>query len=385
MVNINLSTRGAAIHRPRIDDYPVYCRVDNDIQEISKRSDKWQKNVENIYNSPTNIRRVYFTYKSVYVEHFQPVVGCGNTLKAGIKGSNIKEIVIKNAYNKDHKFSGSYLTAITTPWVCSNIEEIYFDWSIFTSNDILNLGFGNLLRDSLASFTGEVKGISLQVIQLLFARYCMNSNTIEINAIKERFPRLKVVGYIRDLDNIYNNTSNKSGRKGIDDFILPWCVGIDSIKASMEQKTSTLWLLPDANKFISKSIIRDNTYKFDRNVLLEYFNNLNKAYNQRIEKDRQAEQLENNLTQDKDKLEKEKLIHSSIEQKQESEKVIQEIKEFEGMLSNIINNYGTKVGKDALYIALRKTSDDNKGILYRGLSTEFKQLYEDAFHIGGGD
>ena len=382
MVSINFSTRGAAIHRPRIDDFPVYARVDNDIQELSNRTDKWKANTEKIYNSPTNIRRVYFTYKGIYVNYYQPVKGGDKYLKAGIGSTNLKEIIIKNSYNKDYKFSGCYLTAITNPWVCSNIEEIYFDWSMFMSSDVLNLGFGDLLRESLSSFNGSNNGIDLKVIQILFARYCMNSNEININELKERFPRLKVVGYIRDLENIYTSLINKPGKKGIEDFILPWCIGVEEIKKSLAQRTSTLWLLPDANKFISKAIIRDNTYKFDRDILANYFKNLNEYYRQNKPNTEVNKDTDKELIKEIEPI-KEAEINKEIEVntiKQDRETI-----EFERILNSILNNFGTKVCKDAVYIALRHTSKDERINIYNSLSDKYKQLYNDVFSIEAGD
>lgn len=106
-------------------------------------------------NSPGNIRRLYFTYRGIVVLYYTSFIEKGQRSNRGHwvarsfpSGLDLKEVFFKmlsyqsdyNRYrmekqvNKNAKeptkytIIGSLLRRIDSPWMLSNVEEVYFDW-----------------------------------------------------------------------------------------------------------------------------------------------------------------------------------------------------------------------------------------------------------------
>ena len=332
---VNLNTdRGVLIHYPIVDGYPLYARLDSNIQEdMTSRTDKWKQAVEKVYNSPNNVKRVYFEQDRVYVEFHKSINNKGKSVE--LKGDNYSEMLSKGELDIG-KSSGSYLTAIVYPWVCSNIEEIYFDWSMFISNDILNLGLGNLLDQAIGN---SRKPIEISTIQYLFTRYCMNTPSLDINEVKSRFPRLKVVGYARDLTSIRQKiNANRQFISKEDKHIKPWCAWGMDFKNAVDRGEATLWLLPDANKHITKSITRDNTYRFDKEYLAEYFEK------------------------------QQRTVHNPVSNNPYTPQI-------EEMIERVLSEKGEKAVKILLRVGLSRASTEDIKELYTYVKDEYKPLF----------
>ena len=67
------------VHRPRIDGYPLYTRVDNlmesgDGTTVTDKGSKWERASKVSYNSPGNIRRLFITHQGVFIHYYAPIV-----------------------------------------------------------------------------------------------------------------------------------------------------------------------------------------------------------------------------------------------------------------------------------------------------------------------
>jgi hypothetical protein len=190
------------------------------------------------YNSPRNIKRIFITCKSVTVEyHTGPILSgkpgqrwARTAVKDPASGMSLYDIALKIInYNEDmHKYNmerainkgaqmpneyvieGKFNFA-TYPYTCSNVEEIYFDWSVLLSQEISK------------DCSDLTRGNSPAQIARTFINYPTQSifnNQLMINLFKsqsvgahedvrKKFPRLREITFISNLDQIINNPNIK--------------------------------------------------------------------------------------------------------------------------------------------------------------------------------
>lgn len=171
MEHINLTKLvGEIIHSPRVDGYPLYQRV-GDVE--LNRSPKWHKEVKKINNSPSNVRKLFITYEAVYVEYYV-YLQRGKRFRKQYKTDLLTEIAGNST------FTGHILKALESEWVLSNLEEIYFDWSVL-------LGTGPIDRDEFLNYIES--GAPL---------HDLNPPYLDV----DKYNRLHVVGYIPRLEKI---------------------------------------------------------------------------------------------------------------------------------------------------------------------------------------
>ncbi len=273
------------IHRPRVDGYPLYSRVDSQFETgdgvLSKCiNNKWDKISKKVYNSPGNIKRIFITHSSVYIDYFASVIGDSNkSLKRAVKFPVDFVDVAQSMLNTssmgekpEYKVKGHGLLALYKPWVCSNIEEVFFDWSILLSEDIANMGMGNLFE--LYTQTKSDKMMDYTPIKNIF-EYCCARN---ISNWRDRFPRLKYVGYISHLEEIYNAIDGQDKKNSLEDRVKPWCENefiIQSVKN--DSQVISIYRLDDINLLNTKFSIKEGLYLYDRDKLKAYANKLEEA------------------------------------------------------------------------------------------------------------
>lgn len=347
------------VHSPRVDGYPIYGRVDGNMEsgdgKTITKSERWLNKVSKCYTSPDNIRRVYITHRAVYIDLYKPIKNVSNSLRIerALK-QDLSEVcsgLVSPAPGIPPKYrvNGSGIAAISRPWVCSNIEELYFDWSIFLSYDIMNMGFGNIYHDIILSQGGKGP-ISVNIIKQIFHRFCMGG----VKDLKSRYPRLRCVGYIQGLDEVYKAVPVKRGADSIEDFLNPWCLN-SIVKAAIKSNQATIWEIEPANKWILGRSVKSNIYTFDRDILEAYFNSLEsriKAY-RRSEVDRKADE--------------------------QREKQIQEAKKikgsFEKLADSIYEESGIEAAKSSIMISLKHSTLAERREIYESLTNDGKVRY----------
>ena len=281
-----------AINGPKVDDIPLYARVDGE-QEIgfdksSNRSDNWIKASESTFTSPTNIRRILISGTKVAVQTYVPIISRGkpdtkgcwreisltgddnitdSVMKSIRYASNMEEYLIDKQMNMDTEepdrvnIRGTGLSALSKPWVLSNVEEVYFDWTLLASEHFRNAGIGcnELLNTYLQNKRGYLK-LDIPLDMLLYA------NNLTIENLRDKFPRLRYIGLISELSTILNMKYEKGKSIMMDDKNIPWATfkgNIDLIK-----RTHNLLTISELESIDETSFaIRQGIYRYDRDIL----------------------------------------------------------------------------------------------------------------------
>ena len=341
-INKNITTIIAqGINGPKIDGIPLYSRIDGSQESgfsaQTNKSEKWEIASKNTFTSPTNIRKVFITGNKIVVNLYKPAIikgkpdtqGCWREF-ALTGDNNLRECAMKQLnYSQDSSrhfmekqvnpkaeapdkvtLKGSGLGSISRPWVLSNIEEVYFDYSILASETHRNSGLGceELLR---AYFEGKRGYIQSDIILEMFLR----ANSADKISLRNRFPRLKCVGLISELSTILSvaHDKGKPGLDSIEDSIILWSKRETNI-ALIKQSNSLMSmaeLKEDIQIYNTNFAIRDGIYRFDRDVLKDYFSDYERRVKDfiRAEKNKgavqiQPEEIETGTRAEKSELEK---------------------------------------------------------------------------------
>jgi hypothetical protein len=265
-----------AIHLPKINGIPLYVRVDDrpdeEIENYVKDNEEWVKAAKKYSGSPDNIRRVFITYNAIYVHLYRPV-GSGTSLsreiKHGIPFSDIYEEMCNSmsyGVRPSKEVKGIGLRALYKPWVCSNIEEVYFDDTMFLSETTRQLGFGDLTQ----YYSNENNKDHLP-IKALFEVSCLQN----IASLQDRYPRLKVVGYVRELDELYRRS--KVSIDKITKRVNTWYSMIKIVETN--PCAHALYVISEDN-LNTKYSIKEGIYKYDKYVLKPYFEAMKKKINE---------------------------------------------------------------------------------------------------------
>lgn len=270
------------VHSPLVDGKPLYLRSDGGTDDGVSRTPKWENTAAKTYNSPNNIRRVFITSKYILVNYYQPIVGqktLSNKVsleKFGIDSLIETSISTGTPLNNLAIYTGNGLSAIYKPWVCSNIEEIYFDHTILLSSDItticadimtkLNIDPTNYTMLDVALKAGT---IPLEAVKEIFKAGCLKNT----NDLRDRFPRLKAVGYVQNLALVVAEASrlNTPGKKSLLDIMLTSWYDNELVKKLVEQRQATILKMDDVPKLNNKFSLRSGIYTYDDTILKRYF------------------------------------------------------------------------------------------------------------------
>ena len=178
---------------------------------------------------------------------------------------NIKEWR-EDKYNKEDNLrdikgtTGLGLKGIYKPWVCSNLEELYFDDSIFLSDQLRNSGFNSIYEKIQRKQSGFITNE--------FIKDLLNF-TLE-DGWMDRYPRLCVVGMISKLDKILEY--HDKGNNDIKSSNIRW-YELDKNKELITRSGSLYSILVTKRgegKYNSKFYLRDGIYAFDDKYLKDY-------------------------------------------------------------------------------------------------------------------
>lgn len=298
-----------AINRPCVDKIPLYTRVDggNDTGfSGSSKTEKWLKASDNNYNSPTNIRKVFITGDKVVTQLYRPIkksgafdtAGCWREYKmTGTQNlfkcvesqvkyeSNMRKYYMEKQINRDAEepvymeITGKGLRALSHPWVLSNIEELYFDWTLLAAEG--NKNDDIKCSEILSACLNRKKGNVRDAFPLnLF----LSANEDKSLDWRSKYPRLKCVALISNLKFVLRNNFDR-GKPGIDsieDSLILWYQREKNLE--LIKNSNSLFIVSDdirdksdANKF--RYSLREGIYKYDRDVLAEYFREVEGRYN----------------------------------------------------------------------------------------------------------
>jgi len=312
--------------------------------EISKNAKLMEIGQRN-YSSPTNIRRVFITSNKVSVQTYKPIIksgkpdvnGCWNV--SSLEKENIKDIFVNN---EKERFTGNILKVFSKPWVISNIEEIYIDWTLLLSDDIQNRfpEAAQLLQSIINNSGGRL--IKSDLPQRIFE----DANGGNIKSIRERYPRLKCISMISNLEQVINSQYDKGKSNGsTEDFTALW-IENEINKRLIEQSNSVIilnTLFDDIGRVNRNFAIRDGVYKFDAEILKPYFVNIRNRMLEEAREKRDS-QIENKGTG--------KVFNTNVTGKVEQE------------INNIINESGSNKAQMIFKLALSTlTKSQAEGII----------------------
>lgn len=350
------------IHRPLIilkggeTLPPLYARISGAEGETRIDADgikrpEWIHAAESTFNSPTNVRRLFIGDKKVFIQYYQPPIMSGkpgkywaeysltekdrlDTIMKSVMEYNTKlnEAISMNAKPPEVvKVTKTGLGALSNNWKMSNLEEVYITPSILVSEDILNKipKSDEVLKVLMASPVG--KALSSNVPQLIFEQ----ANGGAIKNIRTRFPRLRTVGFLTNIEQALEIPGSRNFRDGApqslkEETIHWWEIAARNNSISVCSMCVSQIPFEDNNADIQTFITRPGIYKYDAQVLDAYA----KKYKERI--------------LDIARANRDKSLGKATQNKEEP--VATEKSEYEKYLDSMIEKHGTAVVKSALIL-----------------------------------
>ena len=286
-----------AMHRPMtIDGFALYTKADGysgtvEGESQAEQSEHYRKHCNSTYNSPTNIRKVFITGKGVAVQYYAKPISANNngthwsfstfdehfnlfdtafkmlTYQSDLAKYNMSKATgMKCEEPKRYKIDGNGIGIISHPWVCSNIEEIYFDWTMLMSAEVAPYFKDFCTASAYQAFISKEEPVIEQNysgIQSFFEMFNMGGT----RNIRKRFPRLRFIAMISRLQDILDNT--QLTRKidlvfrNLEESKHTW---YEVNRSAIEQSGSTVLYCDLSNtlQFPNKEfIVKAYQYKFD--------------------------------------------------------------------------------------------------------------------------
>lgn len=282
VIKINFNTLGKQlIGKPSSGDTVFYTKTDDYYKanantneaQLVLNNPKEKLKFDNTYNSPANIRRVFFTYNRVLINYYTPYILNGNKYSGGcwreVKltgNSNLYEAIrcinnnVTNGANmamqrsldpkappmKRYNITGNIFKSLMEP-VASNIEEIYFDFSYLLSEDILpmisNITEGDTVEQRQYYLANKLLTTTNVIKSSLPMDLFKDAGGASFNSRKNQrnsFPRLKAIIMVPKLD-----------------MVLEKCTGLLQRRELMFNTTYTknnLWMTDEKIKVYIKNI-----------------------------------------------------------------------------------------------------------------------------------
>ena len=297
-----------AMHRPLVGEYVLYTRVSGaNVEEGSTKAEqdeKYKRASQHTFNSPTNIRRIFITGKRVVVHLYTPFYMKGKPYTSYVidtqyssdsvgltKNYGLTDMfdVIKHMMNErneldeyrinkmrdpktkeptTYRVDGNILKVLSSTYACNNIEEIYFDFTALLAEElkpyVRQIAFENNYQQYLNSQSFSFNNGSF-LLQALFA-----FNNITQQNLKNRFPRLRQIALVSNLENVIEHNAQQNHCefiKNVKDTRTWYEVNEELIKASRSIVFMAYVTKPGERKPNTEFIVKDTQYKFDKEVL----------------------------------------------------------------------------------------------------------------------
>lgn len=287
------------MHSPRTTNgYVLYPKVDGYSGQLegdmtkAEQDPLYQLNSKTYYNSATNIRKLWITQSGVRVQYYGlPKYGNKKSMHTRIKkhSENLKSIAeeilkfsskqSKYLMNKSigidgeapikYRVTGNCLGVLSSPYACNNIEEVYLDWSIFLSEEVApyfpsmcNLKAIEAFYKKATTFREEQ---SSRLIEMLTA-FALGG----VKDIRSRFPRLRLVAVITNLDDIIHGQKDKITDIGFNNLEEEKLLWYDANKELIQQSNSMVImgkLTSDLKRLNKQFTVKNSQYKFDDEIL----------------------------------------------------------------------------------------------------------------------
>lgn len=345
MINLD-SLISKYIHRPLVSRGselpPLYARSGNESESTVDlkgiKDPRWIAASEKVYNSPTNVRRIYIGSGLAVMEYFYNVAGTNRNVSSSTYDS--EDII--DIHSKSYNHTG--LGSISINWKMSNIEEIYIDSFILYINGV-NTNLARILQ----------KGSTItdaKIASLLVSLFC-SSNGVTPENIHTRFPRLRTIGVVDNLDRILKMQKGSIGVKipsSLDEFNFKWYKAVE-VAFKNNAPNMIIANLPVNDDVFTSFSLRTGIYKYDRDILENRANEIIQKY----------KDLKNKY-----------LTEKRVERQREVEN---NKSEFEQYLDNCVKKYDSKKVTIALKLALARESKESIDNIFNSMSDYGKDVY----------
>lgn len=319
------------IHKPKsTDGFPLYTKLANSIESEgdmvrAEKSEQYMKQCQTNYNSPTNIQTLYITKNCIKAQLYKGYVknnvpgqqthtsesfkDISSLIRANVEAiqkqqQNImsEAIGMKGADITTYNITGNVLGIIANPYTMNNLEELYMDWSIFTSDEIMRWFPEFCQPEVLWQFANGAVPQSGVTQTDKFGEMIQFYASGGTKDIRKRFPRLRMIAMISNLDStmIERLQTNKTG-------ILYGFGGIsfdndgklteastkklNDVRMTDFERLQQMGILGNGNLVIYQDlssdldkinlnfIIKSSMYKFDNDVLAPAVEKLKRDFN----------------------------------------------------------------------------------------------------------
>lgn len=245
-VNFNSILRGG-IHFPKTKNGSVlYTRIqsfngkddDGDFYDKKLETDPiYMEQSKIVYNSPTNIKRIFITGDKIYVRYHRTPVDKKNKAMKSYHLSHISTFnnnknlfeVAKDLIDADRKKAqfeaerqvnpkaeltlynvngnagntNNLLKALSTGWVASNVEELYFDWTALLPYEVYSIIMPDMgTPANIAKYFLNPQNQPKMIKNDLVKNAIYKFNSGGVKDLSKRFPRLRIAAMISNLDSI---------------------------------------------------------------------------------------------------------------------------------------------------------------------------------------
>lgn len=328
---INFNKIGILANTPliKLDDgtlYPLYPRIRNDetkFTDIELNPKYIAASNRGPIGSPTNIRRVFITRLGTYVvtyldnngknsrggrvhrnlmtdaipelKHGSVVTPDGSSiygLKAALYRimsykSDYEAYIMQKSYDKNAKepdrfvISGSGMGFASNPYVMSNIEEIYFDWSMLLPEDNIAYfgGEGNIYNYAYNILNG-CKGLAAPFSTDSITACFRDKNMAGTSDLRKRFPRLKVIAFVPDIESLVESNSYEIVKLGLpkrdSDKCTMW-LAVKEVQEAVQQLGNAPVICDLRADAKDELVTKTSTFIYDRDIASSAFDEIRKS------------------------------------------------------------------------------------------------------------
>lgn len=295
-----------------------YLRIDGGLAG----NDEYTKAIEkrnNVYTSPRNVRKIFIKSTGIDVVYYRPIVGKGDelseTLPYSEENKKLLKMALEDFVNKVQSGNSDILNRVTVSGTgfstflkdlsVSNLEELYFDWTLLLGNEEL---LGTFLLKSVNAepfsliglgtetdtYYNEINSINKVTKEMVcakpisqtksaivssFYRYIVKNMCNNSDEISVKYPRLKTIGFIANSNYRLksdgaiskNDILNYNKNNLFNDIKYSSLGDLRKALSSNGLFKFSLFVSTGVNLYTSNFRVDTATYQFDKDFLYDYF------------------------------------------------------------------------------------------------------------------
>lgn len=342
MATVNINTIiSKYVNKPSVAETNIalYTHIENYGGELNRLEKIAMENpklaaIGNLnYSSPTNVRRAFITGNRVVLQVYKPFVRSGKTDPAGCWheykyksdeniGKNAELMINYDAMLAEYEMQrnmgvegekpermivkGNIFNIFRSPWVLTNIEEIYIDWTALVTEEILQKYQDAylIIQQAMENIRGGV--LKSNLLQTIFE----NANGGNVKSIRNRYPRLKCIALISNLDSILEMPYDR-GKTNTDAYTEygKFWLELDRNVELIKQSNSLIIInkITDGIEVLNKNFVtREGVYRYDHEILVDFFEDVKNRmikYAREYRDGQQPEEVENTVNNEKTDIE----------------------------------------------------------------------------------